>query len=321
LATIFFACSSPATANHPGSAVLTRVALADTAIDSVRIELKTQGAVGRVHSFTLEGGRFVFDFTPVAWDGPTRRVKPEVPGLREYRYSQFSNDPLVTRLVVEVEAGWSCRHDVLPTGVDVVCGGPSRSVTGTSTIAAVRRIKLSSPLAGLGAEDLIDRSIGYTPQDIVRDGLPHFGSLRDDWQGAPRPHKGVDIYVDETPVQAAAKGKVAGVGDGSRAGGWIKLDHGSGVETVYVHVSGINVSAGDNVVKGQRIATVDGPSGNAIEAQLHFELRLDGESVDFVPFIFELASDDLKHKITRNKQRLEVLAKERASTVRQMTRP
>jgi len=141
----------------------------------------------------------------------------------------------------------------------------------------------------------------------VRDGLPNFASTRDDWKGAPRPHKGIDIYVDAMAVQAVAKGRVVGVGDGSLAGGWVKIDHGGGVETVYVHVSGIRVSAGDTVLKGQPIAIVDGPSGNAVEAQLHFELRLDGESVDFIPFIFELAPDGLKRAITRNNERLEVL--------------
>lgn len=317
LALSFLAYSSAATATDPAAA-LTRVALTDTAPDSVRIQLQTRGTVNRVRPFKLDGGRFVFDLTPVTWDGPTRRVDPHVPGVREYRYSQFSNDPLVTRLVIEVAPGWSCRHEISPTGVLVTCGGPAKSSPGDSTIAVVRRIKLSSPLNGLDAEDLVDRSLGYTPQDIVKDGLPSFGSVRDDWKGAPRPHQGIDIYVDKTPVQAVAKGRVVGVGDGSRAGGWIKIDHGSGVETVYVHVSGIRVSAGDNVEKGQRIAAVDGASGNAIEAQLHFELRLDGESVDFIPFIFELASDDLERKITRNNQRLEVLAKERASKIQQM---
>jgi hypothetical protein len=321
LAVIFLAYSSPATAADPAAAALMRVAFTHTSAGTVRIELKARGAVDRVRSFTLEGERFVFDLTPVAWDGPTRRVNPNVPGIREYRYSQFSHDPLVTRLVVEVEPGWSCRHELSPTGVLIECGGPPGSALVPSTVAVVRRIKLDSPLTGLDAEDLVEHSIGYTPRDIVRDGLPNFGSLRDDWKGAPRPHMGIDIYLDKTPVQAVAKGKVVGVGDGSLAGGWIKIDHGSGVETVYVHVSGIGVSAGDKVAKGQRIATVDGASGNAIEAQLHFELRLDGESVDFIPFIADLASDDLKRKITRNNQRLEALAKERASEVQQMHRP
>jgi hypothetical protein len=321
LTVAFFACSSPAAANDPVTAALTGVALSHTTPGTVRIELRTRGAVDRVQSFTLEGGRFVFDLMPVAWDGPTRRLTPGCSGVREYRYSQFSHDPLVTRLVVEVEPGWSCRHEASGAGGVVVCGGTPRSAAAASTVAVARRIKLGSPLDGLGAEELIDHSIGYTPRDIVRDGLPNFGSLRDDWKDAPRPHRGIDIYVDKTPVRAVAKGKVVGAGDGSRAGGWIKIDHGSGVETVYVHVSGIRVSAGDNLVKGQHIATVDGASGNAIEAQLHFELRLDGESVDFIPFIFELAPDDLKRKITRNNQRLEVLARERAAQIQQATRP
>ena len=320
LACIFLLCASVANATDPVAAALTRVALIETAPGTVQIELQTRGVVDQVKSFTLEGGRFVFDLTPLAWDGPTRRVRPDVPAVREYRYSQFSHDPLVTRLVVEVEPDWSCRHETSATGVFVVCVGHPRSAPAAATIAVVRRIKLESPLAGLGAEELVNRSIGYTPRDIVRDGLPNFGSVRDDWNGAARPHKGIDIYVDKTAVRAVAKGKVVGVGEGERAGGWARIDHGKGVETVYVHVSELRVEAGDDVVRGQRIATVDGASGNAIEAQLHFELRLDGESVDLIPFIAELASDDLKREITRNTQRLEVLARERASTVQQMPR-
>jgi len=313
-----FACAAAATATRQGATVLTRVALTDTTPEFVRIELTARGVIDRVDSFKLEGGRFVFDLTPVIWDGPTRRVRPGVPGVREYRFSQFSHDPPVTRFVVEVDSGWSCRHDVAPAGIMVVCGGAPGPATARSTIAVVRRIKLGSPLAGLDAEDLIDRSLAYTPQDTVRDGLPNFGSVRDDWKGAPRAHKGIDIYVDQTPVQAVANGTVVGVGEGERAGGWAKIDHGMGVETVYVHVSGLKVEAGDDVVKGQRIATVDGASGNAIEAQLHFELRLDDESVDPVPFIFDSASEDLRRKITRANERLEALRLERTARVRRI---
>ena len=321
LAVIFFACTAVASTTETEVAVLERVTVTDTTHDTVLIQLKFQGVVDRIRSFTLEGGRFVLDLSPVAWEGPTRRVSPAVPGVREYRYSQFSRDPLVTRFVVEVKGGWSCLHNVTPTGVLVTCGGSPRPATSETTIAVVRRIKFSIPLAGFDAEDLIDHSLRYTPHDIVRDGLPNFGSTRDDWKGAPRKHKGIDIYVDKTSVQAVANGKVVGVGEGERAGGWAKIDHGKGVETVYVHLSGLRVEAGDEVVGGQHIATIDGASGNAIEAQLHFELRLDGESVDPVPFIFDLAPRDLQRKITRAKQRLEALAMEREAEVRKMLQP
>jgi murein DD-endopeptidase MepM/ murein hydrolase activator NlpD len=141
------------------------------------------------------------------------------------------------------------------------------------------------PLDGLTAAQFLARSLDYTPRDVVRDGLPHFGAARDDWNGRPRRHQGIDIYVDGHLVLAAAAGRVVGVGEGRRAGGWVKLMHGHGVETVYVHVRGIQVRNGDPVKAGQSLARVDGPAGNAVEPQLHFEIKLDGRSVDPVPFI------------------------------------
>jgi murein DD-endopeptidase MepM/ murein hydrolase activator NlpD len=151
---------------------------------------------------------------------------------------------------------------------------------------------------------------------MVRDGLPNFGAVRDDWLGAPRSHKGLDIYGDEAVVLAAADGRVVGAGQGDTAGGWVKIGHGNGVETVYVHISKLMVRTGDAVARGQRIAVIDGPTGNAVQAQLHFEIKLDGRSVDPVPFIFELASEDLKAEITTANQKLAVLERERASRVR-----
>ena len=166
------------------------------------------------------------------------------------------------------------------------------------------------------AEKLIDRSLGFTPRDIVRDGLPNFGSMRDDWIGAPRPHKGIDIYGDKMGVQAVAGGKVVGVGYGERSGGWATIGHGNGVETLYVHISRSSVKTGDDVARGQSIAAIDGAVGNAVQPQLHFELRLDNQSVDPIPYISVLASEDLKRKITRANQRLEILEQERAARVR-----
>jgi hypothetical protein len=177
-------------------------------------------------------------------------------------------------------------------------------------------MEIASPVVGLDAEKLVDRSLGFTPRDMVRDGLPHFGSMRDDWIGAPRRHKGLDIYIDNAAVRAVAKGKVVGAGHGERAGGWIKIGHGNGVETVYVHVSGSSIKTGEDVARGQRIAAVDGAVGNAVQPQLHFELRLDGHSVDPVPFIFDVAPEDLKRRITQENQRLRVLEQERESLVR-----
>ena len=303
----------------PNPALLDAVHAVRASTGIYQIELEIHGQVGRVETASFRNGLFVFDIAQVAWNGPTRRVRPDLPGILEYRFSQFSDDPLITRFVVEVEAGWSCHHDIVAPGLRVICGRSSSLETRVSasdpTLAVVRNLELASPLAGFSAEKLVARSLGFTPQDMIRDGLPNFGSARDDWLGKPRSHKGIDIYVDKTSVQAAGGGKVVGAGRGDRAGGWIKIDHGNGVETVYVHTSRPRVRQGDSVARGQLIATIDGAIGNAVQPQLHFELRLDGQSVDPIPYIFELASASLRRKITLANQRLEVLAQERAIQV------
>lgn len=39
------------------------------------------------------------------------------------------------------------------------------------------------PLQDMLIDEFLLRSIGYVPSDFIRDGLPHFGSKRDDWKG------------------------------------------------------------------------------------------------------------------------------------------
>jgi hypothetical protein len=296
---------------------LTSVDVVDSTTERMRIALRVDGEVDRIDTTRLGDGRFIFDLAPVAWRGPTQRTNPGIQGLHEYRFSQFSREPLITRFVVEVDDAWSCVHTIEPTGITVVCGGAPLQVQARDdpTIAVVRGLSLSSPLAGLDADALIDRSLGFTPKDMVRDGLPHFGSTRDDWIGNPRPHKGLDIYVDKVTVQAIAPGTVVGTGRGERAGGWATIDHGNGVETVYVHISGLRVRKCHQVSRGQSIAVIDGAVGNAVQPQLHFELRLDGQAVDPVLYIFKLAPDDLKARISHEQRRLEALERERASRV------
>lgn len=315
------ACAATAASSGPPPAVLTAVELAGSRPGEARFVLEIRGRVDGVESSNFGDGRFVFDLARVAWHGPLRRVRPGAPGVREYRHSQLSRDPLITRFVVEAAAGWSCRHEPAPRGLLVLCsgpptvGGPAAAAPGPA-IAVVRGIGLMSPVEGLDAAGVIGRSLGHVPRDMVRDGLPHFGAVRDDWLGAPRPHKGLDIYGDGVAVRAAAAGTVAGAGLGEKAGGWVRIDHGKGVETVYVHISAVTVRPGDEVSGGRRIAVIDGPTGNAVEAQLHFEIKLDGRSVDPVPYIFELAPPGLRAEIEAARQRLAVLEQERAARVR-----
>lgn len=70
-------------------------------------------------------------------------------------------------------------------------------------------------------------------------------------------HSGIDIGVDEgTPVHAADGGTVAWSGWMGGYGYAVVIDHGNGMSTLYGHNSELAVSEGQDVGKGQVIATI-----------------------------------------------------------------
>ncbi|WP_417493311.1 peptidoglycan DD-metalloendopeptidase family protein [Maricaulis sp.] len=102
--------------------------------------------------------------------------------------------------------------------------------------------------------------------------------------GAPVFHGGTDIAAPSgTVVVAPGSGTVtqAGMGyNGSDAwGNTIAIDHGDGWETIYAHLDGFDVVAGDQVAAGQQIGRV-GTTGNSTGPHVHVELHHDGERVD-----------------------------------------
>jgi murein DD-endopeptidase MepM/ murein hydrolase activator NlpD len=99
-------------------------------------------------------------------------------------------------------------------------------------------------------------------------------------------HEGIDILAPAgTEIHAAARGRVEYASNGMRGyGSAVILDHGEGIATLYGHLGTIRVQSGETVEAGDVIGTV-GRSGNATAYHLHFELRVDGEAVDPVPYL------------------------------------
>ncbi|MEM9504028.1 MAG: M23 family metallopeptidase [Cyanobacteria bacterium P01_E01_bin.43] len=101
-------------------------------------------------------------------------------------------------------------------------------------------------------------------------------------------HRGID-YAAATgsPVIAPATGKVALVGrvaDGFELhGNTIGLDHGQGVESIFIHLNSINVQPGEIVQAGQVIGTV-GSTGASTGPHLHWGLYVNGVAVDPNPW-------------------------------------
>jgi murein DD-endopeptidase MepM/ murein hydrolase activator NlpD len=69
---------------------------------------------------------------------------------------------------------------------------------------------------------------------------------------------------------------------GRRSGGWgnlVVIKHGSGVQTLYAHLSRIDVKLGQSVSPGAVVGLV-GATGDASGPHLHFEVLVRGAAVD-----------------------------------------
>jgi murein DD-endopeptidase MepM/ murein hydrolase activator NlpD len=99
-----------------------------------------------------------------------------------------------------------------------------------------------------------------------------FGSQRV-LNGQPRqPHYGLDVAGPVgTPILAAQSGKVTLAAEFHFFGKLLVLDHGHGVNTLYAHLSAIEVREGEEVSQGQRIGAM-GATGRVTGPHLHFSL-------------------------------------------------
>ncbi len=98
--------------------------------------------------------------------------------------------------------------------------------------------------------------------------------------GIRRPHLGIDYAAPAgTPVQAAADGVVASAGWQGDYGKAVRLRHANGYETLYGHLSRIDVRRGQRVSQGTRLGTV-GATGLATGPHLDYRMTRNGQFVD-----------------------------------------
>lgn len=108
-----------------------------------------------------------------------------------------------------------------------------------------------------------------------------FGSQRI-LNGQPRsPHSGLDIAAPTgTPIVATADGIVSLVHDGMvLTGKTVMIDHGFGLDSVYIHMSEIKVEQGQAVRQGDPIGAI-GMTGRTNGPHLHFGISWYGAKLD-----------------------------------------
>ncbi len=113
-----------------------------------------------------------------------------------------------------------------------------------------------------------------------------FGTRKSPFTGKRHAHHGFDISVRrKTVVRATADGIVIKAGRKGAYGRTIIIEHSGKLETLYGHLSAINVKAGDRVCRGQAIGLV-GSTGRSTGPHVHYEVRVSGRPQDPEPFIY-----------------------------------
>ncbi|MFA6227736.1 MAG: M23 family metallopeptidase [Patescibacteria group bacterium] len=99
-------------------------------------------------------------------------------------------------------------------------------------------------------------------------------------------HTGLDIACPwGTPLRAADSGTVTRVQYGRTGYGYnVIINHGGGIQTLYGHMSRIDVVVGQSVEKGEVIGA-EGSTGRSTGPHLHFEVRINGTQVNPLGYI------------------------------------
>ncbi len=107
-----------------------------------------------------------------------------------------------------------------------------------------------------------------------------YGWRRNPFTGKKEFHQAIDIVAPwGTEIKAAARGKVIFAEWKGAYGLMVRINDGHGYYTVYGHLSHILVKKGQWVEKGDIIGRI-GSSGRSTGPHLHFEVWLDGKTVN-----------------------------------------
>ena len=113
--------------------------------------------------------------------------------------------------------------------------------------------------------------------------------------GTEKYHEGWDLCQGNPsgPIYASRSGTVTIASVYGGYGNCVVIDHGGGVQTLYGHLSKIDVEVGDEVEMGEQVG-LEGSTGNSTGPHLHWEFRVNGVAVDaeeYAPNVIKMANN------------------------------
>lgn len=134
----------------------------------------------------------------------------------------------------------------------------------------------------------LERAVTFTPMGYPRVAAltSYFGYRSDPFDGGHAEfHPGIDFkghYGDD--ARCTANGRVVFAGWMGGYGNCVRIAHANSYETLYGHLSHINVRVGQEVNAGQVIGKV-GSTGRSTGTHLHYEVRKNGKAINPISFL------------------------------------
>lgn len=97
-------------------------------------------------------------------------------------------------------------------------------------------------------------------------------------------HTGIDLRAYYDTVLSIARGIILKEGYSLKAGNFLIIQHGNGIESIYCHLSSFLLEPGDQVIAGGKVA-ISGATGAVTGPHLHFALKIEGKFADPVPLL------------------------------------
>lgn len=173
-------------------------------------------------------------------------------------------------------------------GIDAVCKEAKNLVTLSRKLRSFEKTSDAGQVDLTTYKEAIAKRLNYLPtMKPIPGRLEGYGWRIHPIFGRHEFHPAVDIGAAKgTKIKAAGAGRVADAGYSSSSGNYVRIDHGNGFVTMYLHCSKLYVSAGDRVSKGEVIALV-GSTGWSTAPHLHFQVEYYGSPINPAKIIME----------------------------------